>query len=92
MPSTTFLHFKPTHPDEEINDLLDELNWYYKEPKWFVDLKVYQEEGFLSSKITGSQLYYHLTNDEYQVITGADCDKSIKAYLNGCLNFITKTS
>lgn len=90
MPSTTYIHYKPSHPDEEINDLINEINSYYNEPKWFADFKVYQEEGFLSTRITGSQLYYHLGGGEYQIITGANCDKSIKAYLNGSLNFISK--
>jgi hypothetical protein len=88
MPVTTFLHHKPSHPDEEINDCLNELNSYYNEPRWFADFKVHHTGRFLSSRVTGSQLYYHLGDGEYQVINGADCDKSIKAYLYGCLNFI----
>jgi len=88
MPSTTFLPYKPQHPDEEISDLLNEINSHYDEPKWFADFKVYQKAGFMSSLSTGSQLYYCLGDGEYQIINGADCDKSIKAYLYGCLTFI----
>ena len=92
MPSTTFLPFKPSHPDENINDLLNELNFHCKTPRWFADFKVHQQEGFLSSKVTSSQLYYCLGEGEYQVISCANCDKSIEAYLLGALSFIDKTS
>jgi len=88
MPSTTYLFHKPKHPDKSVNDLIDEINSYYEAPKWFAAFYVYQEGGFLSSRITGDQLYYHLGDDEYQVIHSASCRKSIIAYLHGCLNFI----
>lgn len=92
MPSTTFLSHKPSkHPNEEIQELVDEVNSYYKEPRWFADFYVAQESSFLSSKITSSRLYYNLGDNEYQCITCAKCEDTIKAYLLGTLNFITKT-